>query len=208
MTNYRGPDPNASFRALPMMQHQCRAGLGSSETWIDLRCRLADRPRPPLLLSYDNDRSCPVSAWRCTSAVALGPVTMTCDGPATDVSAELRQARRELMGGRGPGAGDAEVAAHTRDRVMIGRETATRRLEMAARQTGYARRDAAAITRTAQLTGGELAETVAELARRLHPRRLRSVSGKAIRRQLGAHPTPFVVGVGVALLVVIRRLLR
>lgn len=133
---------------------------------------------------------------------------MTTDGPATDVSVQLRQIRQELMGGRGPGAGDAEVAAHTRDRVMIGGETATRRLEVAARQTGYARRDPAAITRTAQLTGGELAESMGQLARRLHPQRLLSVGGKSVRRQLGAHPMPLVLVGGVALLVVIRRLLR
>lgn len=132
---------------------------------------------------------------------------MTSDGPVTDVSAMLRQAREELMGGRGPGAGDAEVAAHTRDRVMIGGETATRRLEMAARQTGYARRDPAAISRTAQLTGAELAESLARLARRLHPRRLLPDDGTAVRRRLGAHPVPFVLG-GLAVVLVIRRLRR
>ncbi len=133
-----------------------------------------------------------------------GSVTMPADEPTPDVSEKLRQARAELMGGRGPGAGDTEVAAHTRDRVMIGGETATRRLEMAARQTGYARRDAAAITRTAQLTRAELAESVAQLARRLHPRRLLPVTGTAVHRRLGAHPLPFVLGC-VALLLVIRR---
>ncbi len=132
---------------------------------------------------------------------------MTSDGLADDVSGQLRQARAVLMGGRGCGAGDAEVAAHTRDRVMIGGQTATRRLEMAARQTGYARRDAAAITRTAQLTQGELAETLEELTRRLHPRRLMTVGKKAVRRRLGVYPVPFVLG-AVAVLWVIRRILR
>lgn len=115
------------------------------------------------------------------------------DGPVADVSAELHQARQELMGGRGPGAGDLEVAAHTRDRVMIGGETATRRLEMAARQTGYARRDPAAISRTTQLTGAELAKTMAQLAQRLNPGRLLAVGRESVRRRLGARPVAVVL---------------
>lgn len=109
------------------------------------------------------------------------------------------------MGGRGSGASDAEVLAHTRDRVMVAGETATRRLEMAARQTGYARRDAAAITRTAQLTQAELAETVAGLVRRLHPRRLVTATETALGRQVSAHPMSLVLGCALLVLAIRRR---
>jgi hypothetical protein len=132
-----------------------------------------------------------LAVWRAAD-YCCRMTTMGSD-PAAEVSAELFRVRQELMGGRGPGAGDAEVAAHTRDRVMIGGQTATRRLEIAARQTGYARRDPAAISRTTRLTGAELAQTVAQLADRLHPRRLLSVGRESVRRRLGARPVAFVL---------------
>ncbi len=135
---------------------------------------------------------------------------MISDRSADEVSAQLRQTREMLMGGRGGGAGAAEVAAHTRDRVMIGGQRATQRLEITARHTGYARRDVAALTRTAQLTQGELAETVVQLARRLRPRRQHHrralpVAGTAVGRRLRAHPILFLLGSAAMVLLIRRR---
>ncbi|MDQ2849637.1 hypothetical protein V3G39_10480 [Dermatophilaceae bacterium Sec6.4] len=65
--------------------------------------------------------------------VTARPSAMDVDG--------LRRARAELMGGRGPGADDEEVAAHTRNRVVVAGMSATRRLELAARDTARARGD-------------------------------------------------------------------
>lgn len=129
------------------------------------------------------------------------------DRPADEVSAELRQTREMLMAGRGCGASAAEVAAHTRNRVTVGGQRATQRLEMTARHTGYARRDVAALACTAQLIQGELAETVVELTRRLRHRRKHHrpellVAGTKIWRRLRALPTLFVLG-GLALVLVV-----
>lgn len=97
---------------------------------------------------------------------------MPTDLPPPRVSANLRRARADLLRGRGPGASDAEIAAHTRNRVMIAGETATRRLEMDARQTARARLDAATIADTIQLSRAELAHTVDQVARRVSLSRL------------------------------------
>lgn len=99
---------------------------------------------------------------------------MPSDLPPPRVSANLRRVRADLLSGRGPGASDAEVAAHTRNRVMIAGETATRRLEMAARQTARARLDAATIADTIQLSRAELAHTVDQVERHMSPRHLLS----------------------------------
>lgn len=58
----------------------------------------------------------------------------------------LWRARVDLMGGRGPGADDEEVAAHTRNRVVVAGMSATRRLELAARDTARARGDGSQLT--------------------------------------------------------------
>lgn len=87
------------------------------------------------------------------------------------VAAHLTSIRHDLMGGRGPGASTEEVLAATRNRVEVGGMTATRRLELAARQTGLARADPDAITTVIQLREAEAACGVEENTGRLRTQR-------------------------------------
>lgn len=66
-------------------------------------------------------------------------------------------ARANLMKGRGPGADDQEIAAHTRNRVVVAGMSATRRLELAARDTVRARGDESQLTGVTQRRQGERA---------------------------------------------------
>lgn len=63
--------------------------------------------------------------------------------PATtgDVQAELAGMRRDLLGGRGPGASAVEVLQHTRARIRVGAETVPQLRQRVAFQTGSARGD-------------------------------------------------------------------
>lgn len=125
--------------------------------------------------------------------------------PAARIAADVRRARADLLGGRGPGAGDDEIAAHTRNRVVIAGMTATRRLELAARQTALARRDTTSIIGVIQLDRGELAGTLTELTRRLGPRHLACVARAALwRDRRGARIAPFTFG-GIAVVLLLRR---
>lgn len=77
----------------------------------------------------------------------------------------LQQARRELLGGRGPGASADQIAGWTRNRVIIAGETCTRRLEEVARQTARARRDGDEIASAIQLNQRELTQHLSQLNR-------------------------------------------
>lgn len=117
----------------------------------------------------------------------------------------LRQARESLLDGRGPGASDEEVAAHTRNRVMIGGETATRRLELAARDTVRARGDTEGLTDKIQIASAELAGSLTQLAERLRPRRVASAVANRLRDRFDARPAPFLwAGIAVAVVLVLR----
>lgn len=88
------------------------------------------------------------------------------------VAARLTTVREDLMGGRGPGASTAEVLAVTRNRVQVAGLTATRRLELTARQTSRARGDAAAVLTAVQLREAEVLCGVEETTSRLPHRGL------------------------------------
>lgn len=107
------------------------------------------------------------------------------------------------MGGRGPGASEAEVAAHTRNRVIVAGENATWRLELAARQTALAREDTAAITGVIQRSRGELAVSLSQLTRRLHPRQLVGRVTAALRARVRWRPWIVVAG-GILLILLVR----
>lgn len=125
---------------------------------------------------------------------------------AASIGANLRRARQELLRGRGPGAGDAEIAAHTRNRVAIAGVTATRRLEMAARQTARARQDTDAITTVIELSRAELSDTLTQLTGRLRPRHVAFVAADSLRTRFSAHPAPFLLGgAALVLLLLLRR---
>lgn len=125
---------------------------------------------------------------------------MSCETPAARVAVNLRHARENLLAGRGPGASEQEVAAHTRNRAVIAGESATRRLALAARDTTRARCDADGLADTIQLASGELAHSLTLIAERLRPGHLtRTVATQVIAR-VRAHPAPFAL-VGVALVV-------
>lgn len=81
------------------------------------------------------------------------------------IDAALQRARRELLGGRGPGASADQIAGCTRNRVIIAGETCTRRLEEAARQTARARRDGDEIASAIQLNQRELTQHLSQLNR-------------------------------------------
>lgn len=83
------------------------------------------------------------------------------------VAAHLTSIRGGLMGGRGQGASADEISAVTRNRVEVAGMTATRRLELTARQTGRARRDPDAVTSAIQLSQAEAAHDVDEDTGRL-----------------------------------------
>ena len=131
------------------------------------------------------------------------PADLPPDGRSARIRADLLQARDNLLRGRGPGASEAEVAAHTRNRVDIAGISATRRLELAARQTALARGDADAITDAIQLGRAELADTVTQLTARLRPGRLGRDAAASLRAHLRAHPAPYVLG-GAAVVLVVR----
>lgn len=92
------------------------------------------------------------------------------DNSPDPVATRLTSIRRDVLGGRGPGASDEETLAFTRNRVEVAGMTATRRLELAARQTGRARGDADAITTAIQLREAEVADDVDDSTGRLRPR--------------------------------------
>lgn len=83
------------------------------------------------------------------------------------VAARLAGIRDEMMGGRGTGASTEEILAVTRNRVDIAGMTATRRLELGARQTSRARGDADAVRTSIQLREAEVACGVDEATGRL-----------------------------------------
>lgn len=112
----------------------------------------------------------------------------------------LQQARENLLAGRGPGASDEEVAAHTRNRVVIAGESATRRLELAARDTVRARRDAAGLTDTIQIASAELIGTLTQITQRLRPGHAASTAVTGAITRVRANPAPFVVGTVLVLL--------
>ncbi len=115
------------------------------------------------------------------------------EAPAERVAVHLRQARENLLAGRGPGASDEEVAAHTRNRVVIAGETATRRLELADRDTVRARRDSGGLTDTIQVAQTELADTLTQITERLRPGLLASAGAAGVVARARANPAPFVV---------------
>lgn len=128
---------------------------------------------------------------------------MSADVPAGRVRENLRHARDDLLGGRGPGASEEEVAAHTRNRVGIAGVTATRRLELAARDTTRARRDTAGLIDTIQIASGELARSVAQLGERLQPRHLAAMTISGVVARVRANPARFALA-GAALVLVAR----
>lgn len=128
---------------------------------------------------------------------------MNADVPTGRVRENLRQARDDLLGGRGPGASEDEVAAHTRNRVGIAGVSATRRLELAARDTTRARRDTAGLNDTIQIASAELARSVAQLGARLQPRHLAAMSIRGVVARVRARPAWFALA-GAALVLVAR----
>lgn len=129
-------------------------------------------------------------------------MTVPPEGAAASIGANLRRAREELLRGRGPGADDAEIAAHTRNRVVIAGVTTTGRLEMAARQTARARQDTDAVTTVIEVSRAELADTVTKLTGRLRPRQVALVAAGSLRTRFIAHPAPFLLG-GAALVLLL-----
>jgi len=129
---------------------------------------------------------------------------MSADVPAGQVQENLRRARDDLLGGRGPGASEEEVAAHTRNRVGIAGVSATRRLELAARDTMRARRDTAGLIDTIQIASTELARTVAQLGARLQPRHLAATTISGGVARIRANPARFALA-GAALVLVAAR---
>jgi hypothetical protein len=123
--------------------------------------------------------------------------------PAGRVRENLRHARENLLGGRGPGASEEEVAAHTRNRVGIAGVAATRRLELAARDTTRARRDTAGLSDTIEIASGALARTVAQLGARLQPRHLAAMTMRGVVARVRANPARFALA-GAALVLVAR----
>ncbi len=132
---------------------------------------------------------------------------MSSETPAERVAVHLRQARENLLAGRGPGASDEEVAAHTRNRVVIAGESATRRLELAARDTVRARRDTGGLTDTIQIAQTELADTLTQITERLRPGHLASTAVTGVIARVRSNPAPLVL-VGAALVLLARGLRR
>lgn len=119
------------------------------------------------------------------------------------VEAALRQARAQLMSGRGPGASPVEVAAHTRNRAAIAGVSTTRRLEVQARQTSRARGSLDGILDAVQLDRAELAIALRRFATGGRPAALLALAGRrvvaAMLRRSGA------AAGGLLLALVIRR---
>ena len=99
--------------------------------------------------------------------------------PATtgDVQAELAGMRRDLLGGRGPGASAVEVLQHTRARIRVGAETVPQLRQRVAFQTGSARGDT-----------DVLAHRVAEDRARLTEVKSSTWRGTAIQAELRSLP--------------------
>lgn len=125
------------------------------------------------------------------------------EAPAERIAERLRQARQNLLAGRGPGASEEEVAAHTRNRVVIAGESAARRLELAARDTASARRDTGGLTDTIHIAQTELADTLTQITERLRPGHLASTAVSGVITRVRANPAPFAV-VGAALVLLAR----
>lgn len=101
----------------------------------------------------------------------------------------LRRARAELMGGRGPGADEEEIAAHTRNRVVVAGMSATRRLELAARDTARARGDDSQLTGILQRAHGERTHPQQSLGWD-HPVSSQTPVGHELRRRSAARSAP------------------
>lgn len=129
---------------------------------------------------------------------------MSSETPDERVAEHLRQARENLLAGRGPGASDEEVAAHTRNRIVIAGESATRRLELAARDTARARRDTGGLTDTIRIAQAGLADTLTQITERLRPGHLAWTAVSGVIPRVRANPAPFAV-VGAALVLLARR---
>ncbi len=86
--------------------------------------------------------------------------------------AAVEQARAGLLGGRGPGASQAEIARHTRARRRLGTEpTADARAALAWR-TACARRDVDAVAAHAAVATDALGDTIAAIRHRADPARV------------------------------------
>ena len=130
---------------------------------------------------------------------------MASDVPDQDrVQEQLRRVRADLMGGRGPGATEAEVAVHTRNRTIIAGEYVTGQLERSAQQTAHAREDTAGITDSIEHSSRQLALVVGELATRLSPRRVAERTTGKFRARVRVRPVLIVVVGALALVLVIR----
>lgn len=108
--------------------------------------------------------------------------------------AEIRRLRHGLLGGRGPGASEREIARHTRDRPVTGAVPTVIERELVQVSTGLARGDLYAIERDLQPVRARLAVTLDALGERLAPHQLGTQLIRAararIRALLGGHPEP------------------
>lgn len=86
------------------------------------------------------------------------------------VQAGLAADRARLLGGRGPGASQAEIDQHTRARPQLAGEPTPRHLEAVARQTAIARGDAAAVALDIAAAREQLALTVGAIRDKVSPR--------------------------------------
>ncbi len=119
-------------------------------------------------------------------------------GPGA-AQAAVAQARARLMGGRGAGASQAEVARRTNDRPWLGGRPTPQHLAAVAHQTALAHGDASALAADAAEANDRLATTVAAIRQQVSPARLPG----ALARGVDAHPwaTGAALGVGACLVV-------
>lgn len=108
-------------------------------------------------------------------------------GDDAQVQARIAALRRQVLGGRGPGASSEELSVHMHERVMLGAVPAILERELVAQQTALARgRDTTAIQRVIDRERDAVVVTVSQIVDRLAPGRAVTRAIQEGRRRMAA----------------------
>lgn len=106
---------------------------------------------------------------------------MTTGGSDRDrIQERIDQARARVLGGRGPGASQDEIARWTRDRPTLGDRPSADALERLAAQTRLARGEPHEIVQVVREDRAEVSATVAALAGRVRRRPVVRATARAV----------------------------
>lgn len=106
--------------------------------------------------------------------------------PPDLIQDELVRLRGRLLGGRGPGASDREIAAHTKGRRTVGALPTVVERELVQIRAELARGDADALMTDLDRFRARLASTLDELVWRAAPRHLQAQAIRAARARCAA----------------------